>query len=344
MIPIEKLGIILSPTENEFENKGTINSGVYQHGDTLTFLYTAVQNENIFSIGYAKTEGPLKIVERLEHPVISPEFDYEKQGVKNAKIVKIEDTFYITYTAYDGMNLTGAYATSKDLLHFEKQGVITPKINYQEYERLIHSCGEKLNPKYHEYIDLFKGLGIESDELRLIRDKNIALFPRKINGKFALLQCIWPGIQIVYFDDFSDLTPSFWEDYLKNLTDYIVLDPKGSYEVNHIGTAGPPIETDEGWLLIYYGVKSTSYGKSYHVKAALLQIDKPEVVLSRLDLPLFSPTKDWEKIAKMGDIIFPSGHALFGNDLYIYYGAACIHTAVAKLDINDLLLALRKQV
>ena len=248
MITIEKHGIILSPTEIEFENKGVVNPGVYQEGDTVHLFYRAVQVGDLYTIGYAKTEGPLKIVERLEHPIITREFDYEKKGIKDASIVKIEDTYYTTYTAYNGINLTGALATSKDLIHFEKHGVITPKITYSEYERLIFSIGKKLNPKYHRFFNLFTEMGLEEDEFRFLRDKNVVLFPRKINGKFALLHSLWPGIQIVYFDDFTDLTPTFWEDYLKNLTDYIVLDPKGSYEVNHIGLGGPPIETEEGWL------------------------------------------------------------------------------------------------
>ena len=343
MITIEKHGIILSPTPKAFENKGVVNPGIYQEGEDVHFLYRAIGEGNLSTIGYAKAFGPLKIVERLEHPLILRDFDYEKKGVRDATIVKIEDTYYTTYTAYDGANITGALATSKDLVHFEKQGIITPKINYQEYERLVLSGGKKLNPKYHQYYKFFAEMGLENEEFRFLRDKEVVLFPRKINGKFALLHRIWPGIQIVYFEHWHDLTPSFWQDYLENLSDYIVLDPKGTHEVNYVGVGGPPIETDEGWLLIYYGVEETNRGKKYHVNAALLKMDQPEIELARLDLPLLSPTKEWEKKGAINDMVSPSGHALFGNDLYIYYGAAGTHTAVAKLDINELLLELRKQ-
>lgn len=343
MITIEKHGIILSPTEREFENKGVVNPGIYQDGETVHLLYRAVQDGNLSSIGYAKTAGPLKITERLEHPLITRDFDYESHGVKDARIVKIDDTYFTTYTAYDGINITGALATSKDLVHFEKHGIITPKINYQEYERLVLSNGKKLNPKYHHYYKLFNEIGLGDDEFRFLRDKDVVLFPRKINGKFAMLHRIWPGIQIVYFDDFKDLTPTFWEDYLQNLTDYIVLDPKGDFEVNYIGIGGPPIETDDGWLLIYYGVQETTRGKTYHVRAALLDIDTPEIELARLDIPLFSPTKSWEMKGEINDVVFPTGHSIFGDDLYIYYGAACTHTAVAKLKIKELLMELRKE-
>jgi predicted GH43/DUF377 family glycosyl hydrolase len=224
MITVEKHGIILSPTEKEFENSGVFNPGIYQEENTVHILYRAVQGENYSTIGYAKTEGPLKIVERLDHPIIIRDFDYEKHGVEDPRIVKIENTYYITYTAYDGVNAMGALATSKDLIHFEKHGIITPKINYQEYEHLIHCCGSKLNPKYHHYYNLFAQIGLVKDEFRFLRDKDIVLFPRKINGKFAMLHRIWPGIQVVYFNDWKDLTKSYWEDYLKNLNDYIVID------------------------------------------------------------------------------------------------------------------------
>jgi predicted GH43/DUF377 family glycosyl hydrolase len=344
MVTIEKLGIILSPTEKEFENTGVLNPGIYQEGNTVHILYRATQQGNFSTIGYAKTDGPIKIVERMEKPLIIRDFDYEKQGVEDARIVKIEDTYYITYTAYDGINAMGALAISKDLIHFEKHGIITPQVNYQQYESHVNLCNaSKLNPKYHEYYNLFAQIGLESDETRLLRDKDVVLFPRKINGQFVLLHRIWPGIQIVKFDDWKDLTLSFWENYLKNLTDHIILDPKDPYEMSYIGAGVPPIETADGWLLIYHGVHETTTGRIYHAKAALLHLEKPEMEISRLPYPLFSPTKQWEIEGEVSDIVFPTGHALFGNNLYIYYGAADKYIAVAKLDINELLLELRKQ-
>jgi len=342
MVKVEKHGIILSPTEREFENNGVLNPGIYQEGNTVHLLYRAVQHGNLSTIGYAKTEGPYHIVERLDKPLINRDFDYESHGVEDARIVKIEDTYYITYTAYDGVNAMGALATSMDLITFKKHGIITPKISYQQYESLILCCGNKLNPKYHHYYRLFAQIGLVADEFRLLRDKDVVLFPKKINGKFAMLHRIWPGIQIAYFEDWSELTESYWKNYLENLTDYIVLDPKGTFELNYIGAGGPPIETIDGWILIYHGVEETTKGGIYHAKAALLQLDKPEIEIARLDLPLFSPTKQWEIEGEVNDVVFPTGQALFGNDLYVYYGAADKHIAVAKMDINELLLELRQ--
>ncbi len=341
---LEKYGILLSPTEHEFENDGVFNPGIYQEGDTVHVLYRAVRHGNFSTIGYAKTNGPCQILERYNYPIIRPEFDYEKHGVEDVRLVNIDGVFYITYTAYDGINTLGALATSQDLIQFEKQGIITPKLNYKEYEKLVKCCDKHgLNPKYHHYFRLFAEIGLVEEKFRLLRDKDIVFFPRKIQGKFAMLHRIWPGIQVVYFDDWKELTKSFWEEYIKNLTDFIVLDPKGIFEVAYIGAGGPPIETDDGWLLIYHGVQETTTGRTYHAKAALLHREKPELEISRLPYPLFSPTKEWEKHGIVDNVVFPTGHALFGDDLYVYYGAADKYTGVIKMSLKKLLQELRKQ-
>ncbi len=158
-----------------------------------------------------------------------------------------------------------------------------------------------------------------------------------------MLHRIWPGIQIVYFDHWKDLTKAFWEDYLRNLTDHIVLDPKDLFEVNYIGAGGPPIETEDGWLLIYHGVQETIKGRTYHAKAALLHLDKPEIEISRLPYPLFSPTKKWEKHGIVDNVVFPTGNALFGDDLYVYYGAADKYIGVVKMSLKRILHELLKQ-
>lgn len=345
MIAIEKQGILLSPSELDFENNGVLNPGIYQENGQVHIFYRAVENGNLSTIGYAKTEGPLKLIERNTKPIITRDFDYEKRGVEDIRIVKIEDTYYLTYTAYDGINAMGALATSKDLKHFEKKGIITPFINYPQYKYHLEHCNqEKLNPKYYHYYKLFENIGLINEKHRYLRDKDIVLFPRKINGKFVMLHRIWPGIQIVYFEDWKDLTKSFWEDYLKNLHEYIVLDPKYNFELNYIGAGCPPIETKEGWLLIYHGVCEMQVGRCYHAAAALLDLNEPEKEISRLKVPLFSPTEEWEQHGVVDHVVFPTGTALFGDDLYIYYGAADKHTAVAKVSLQELLDELKNQI
>ena len=117
-------------------------------------------------------------------------------------MVKIKDTFYITYTAYDGINAVGALATSKDLINFKKQGIITPQVKYRECEMYISSdSGSQLNSRYHYFYKFFEKIGFVDDHNRMLRDKDVVLFPRKINKQFVMLHRIWPGIQIVKFND-----------------------------------------------------------------------------------------------------------------------------------------------
>ena len=343
MIAVKKHGILLSPTDHEFENNGVFNPGIFQIDNKVHVLYRAVQNGNFSTIGYAKTEGPLQLIERNQRPLLIPEFDYEKQGIEDPRIVKIDNTYYITYTAYDGINAMGAVATSKDLISFEKLGIVTPRINYRQYAKLVKCCNHSMNPKYHHFYRLFEQIGLAGEEFRYLRDKDLVLFPRKINGKFALLHRIWPGIQIVYFEDWKELTRSFWEDYIKNLSDYIVLDPKDAFEMNYIGAGGPPIETEEGWLLIYHGVQETTRGRTYHAKAALLDRDNPQIEISRLPRPLFSPSEKWEKEGVVNNVVFPTGHAVFEGELYLYYGASDKYTGVVSTPLKELLHFLKKQ-
>jgi len=107
MIEVKREGIILEKTTNDFENCGVLNPGVYQDGNIVHLFYRAVTENNHSTLGYCKLKGPLKLVERLNEPFFSPAFEYESIGVEDARIVKIDDLFYLTYTGYDGINALG---------------------------------------------------------------------------------------------------------------------------------------------------------------------------------------------------------------------------------------------
>ena len=174
--------------------------------------------------------------------------------------------------------------------------------------------------------------------------KRFHFFPKKINGKFALIHRIHPGIQLVLFEDFSELTKTFWDHYLMNLDEHIIMDPEFTYENNHIGGGCPPIETNYGWLFIYHAVNNTPTGLVYTASAALLDLKNPLKVLGRLRQPLFSPDLPWENEGPVNNVVFPTGTALFGNDLYIYYGAADRCIGVAKVPLDFLLQELNNSI
>ena len=174
------------------------------------------------------------------------------------------------------------------------------------------------------------------------RQKNWVLFPEKIDGKFALLHRILPGIQLVEFNDFSELTEDHWREYLKNLPDNIVMDPLYWFENRNVGGGAPPIETEDGWLIIYHTVGDSLSGKIYYASAALLDKANPLKVIGRLKEPLFSPVASWEKFGVVNNVVFPTGTVVNGNKLTIYYGAADSVIAAKSLNLTDLLFELKK--
>ncbi len=343
MITIKNEGIILEKTDLEFENKAVMNPACILLDGIIHMFYRAVNYDNISSIGYCQLKDN-KVVKRLKEPVLFPEYDYEKKGVEDPRITFLDGIYYLFYTAYDGKNALIAYATSRDLVHFTKQGTISPKISYDEAEDIFR--GSKVREKYTMFEMFYKEK--EGKDI-LLFEKDAALFPQKINHKpdcrqasFALLHRILPGIQIIYFDNFSELTKNYWRNYFKNLGDFIVLDPLFWFENRNIGGGCPPIETKDGWLIIYHTVEDTPLGKTYHASAALLDIKNPLKVLGRLKEPLFSPKASWEKSGVTNNVVFPTGAVIKYKKLYIYYGAADKLIAAKSVDLAELLTELKK--
>jgi beta-1,2-mannobiose phosphorylase / 1,2-beta-oligomannan phosphorylase len=338
MIDIKREGILLEKTLHEFENEGVLNPAVIREGDSVHIFYRAVHNGNISSIGYSRLDGPLTVAERWEKPIMVPEFDYESHGVEDARIVKIDQLYYMTYTAYDGTNARGALATSPDLKHFTKQGIIVPPITYAEFVFLAETAGTVNENYYRNYKFYYQGA--DPEKKIMLWDKNVVFFPRKINGKLTFFHRILPGIQLVSINNIKDLTKEFWKDYFLNLQDHIVMDPVFQHEANYIGSGCPPIETKDGWLFIYHGVEERDKGRVYSACAALLDLNNPLKVIARLPYPLFSPKYEWELDGEVNNVVFPSGTAIFGNTLFIYYGAADTLIASASINLTELVAEL----
>lgn len=338
MIQVKKEGIILSKTDLDFENEGVLNPAAIKEGDCVYLFYRAVQKGNFSTIGFCRLDGPLNVAERWDKPILFPEFDYETHGVEDARITKIEGIYYLTYTGYDGINARGALATSKELKHFKKQGLLVPPMTYAEFVYLVESAG-KVNENYYlNHKFYYQASDIEKKIL--LWDKNVIFFPRRINGKYVFFHRIRPGIQLVAVSKLKELTKEFWVDYVLNLQDHIVLDPKHPHEISYIGGGCPPIETQYGWLFIYHGVHETENGLVYSACAALLDLNNPTKELARLPYPLFTPEYDWELIGEVDNVVFPTGAVVFGETLFIYYGAADSCIACASLSLPGLLAEL----
>ncbi len=338
MIEVKREGIILNKTSLEFENEGVLNPAVIREGDSVHLFYRAVQKGNHSSIGYCRLDGPLTVAERWDKPFILPEFEYESQGVEDARIVKIDNTYFLTYTGYDGTNARGALATSKDLRHFKKKGIIVPPITYAEFVFLAESAN-KVNENYYRN-HKFYYQEADPEKKMMLWDKNVVFFPRRINGQLVFLHRIRPGIQITFVKRLKELTKEFWMNYFMDLQEHIVLDPIHGHESSYIGSGCPPIETEHGWLLIYHGVEETDKGLVYSACAALLDLNEPSRELARLPYALFSPELEWELHGEVNNVVFPTGTSIFGSTLFIYYGAADTHVACASVNLKELVAEL----
>jgi predicted GH43/DUF377 family glycosyl hydrolase len=229
-----------------------------------------------------------------------------------------------------------AYATSKDLAHFEKHGIISAQFTYDEAEDIFRHSG--VRERYQMFESVLKDR-VGKDVY--LWEKDAFIFPKKFNGKFALVHRVLPGIQIAYFNSFSELNDDYWRKYFVELDKYIILDPKYEFESRNIGGGAVPIETEDGWLLIYHTVEDSKYGKIYHANAALLNRNNPTRVIGRLRSPLFSPKEEWEKRGNTDNVVFPTGCIVRGSQLFIYYGAGDKLIAAKSIDLKSLLSELK---
>ena len=335
MIEVKKEGVLLVKTDFAFENEGVLNPGAIEVNGIIHIFYRAVHKGNFSSIGHCRLFNPLSVLDRSETPVFIPQFEYESHGIEDPRIVKIEDLYYLTYTAYDGLNALGALAVSSDLIHFEKKGIMVPQISYDEFKQLTGSKYE-INKKYIRYNDNHGNTEHYGKKI-LIWDKNVIFFPERINGKLYFLHRIKPEIQIARINEISDLTHEYWSDYLLHFDEHILLTSKYSHEVSYIGGGCPPIKTEKGWLLIYHSVHDTLGGYVYSACAALLDLENPCIEVARLPYPLFSPDHKWELIGEVNNVCFPTGAIVQDEILYIYYGAADEQIACASIHLEVLL-------
>jgi predicted GH43/DUF377 family glycosyl hydrolase len=333
---IKNLGVILKPTDKDFENQAVLNPGCITVDGITHMFYRAVRQGNYSCIGYCRLQGTA-VIYRSEQPIIVSEYDFEKHGVEDPRIVLVDGTYYMFYAAYDGKNAHTAYATSNDLQHFEKRGLITPSFSYAEAIALLPAL--PLLEKYVWYGKHYEEAIATDVELW---EKDTFVFPKKINGKFLLLTRVMPGIQIFSCESLVELTDDWWKDRLRSLDKYILMQPHYWFETRKIGCGCPPIETSDGWLLIYHGVEDSPHGNVYRAGAALLDLTDPTKVIARLPEPLFSPTESWETSGTAANVVFPTAALCNGDMLTIFYGAADSYIAAKQLSLNELLNQLKQ--
>jgi len=171
-------------------------------------------------------------------------------------------------------------------------------------------------------------------------DKDAALLPRRFNGYWALIH-----------RPTTSLGSHIWISYSPDLRHWghhrLILEARRGawWDANKIGLSAPPIETPEGWLVIYHGVRQTASGSLYRLGLALFDLERPEHCLHRGDTWVFGPEMEYERKGDVNNVVFPCGYVLGpdGDTLYLYYGAADTSVALATASLRALLDWVREQ-
>lgn len=304
----EKNPILIPLPYHPWEFRATFNAAALEGNGTTHILYRAMGHDDTSVIGYASSRDGMNIDERLPEPVYLPREEFETKarpgnsGCEDARLSKINDRIYMTYTAYNGIDPTRVALTSLSQSDFYDK-----KWNW-ETPILISPPG--------------------------INDKNACIFPEKINNAYVFFHRIDPCIWIDYVKDIT-FRGNHW------LSGEILLEPRSDkWDSEKVGISGPPIKTDKGWLLIYHGVSKKD--RMYRLGALLLHPQHPNHILSRLDEPILEPMEDYEMKGVRSGTVFSNGIVLKDKTLFVYYGGADQVLAVATCELDAILRELTK--
>jgi predicted GH43/DUF377 family glycosyl hydrolase len=218
---------------------------------------------------------------------------------------------------------------------YEKKGIEDPRVTVVEdicyvVYTAVGDCGPRIAlAKTSDYVN-YERIALISEP----GNKDGILFPRRINGRYARLdRPIGLG------------TGSIWVSYSPDLVNWgdsqVVIRPHAGYwDEFRVGASVAPIETDQGWLEIYHGVKMTSAGPIYRAGVVLLDLDDPSQVIKRGSHPILSPREEYERIGDINNVCFACGAVLCDDgEMKIYYGAAdtsiCIATCTLRQILED---------
>jgi len=226
--------------------------------------------------------------ERISERVIFPVSENESSGIEDARFVRFEDDdksviYYATYTAYNGFTILPQILETTDFLTFR-----------------MHTLSGKA-----------------------AQNKGMALFPRKINGKFVMLSRQDGVNNYIMFSD----SVRFWNEA------QLLQEPIHPLEFVQVGNCGSPVETSAGWLALFHGVGPM---RKYSVWAELLDLDDPSQVIGRLDEPILTPDEH-ERDGYVPNVVYTCGSMIHGDTLIIPYGIADQRCRVATVSVSELL-------
>ena len=231
---------------------------------------------------------------KISGRVIFPISSAESRGIEDARFVRFREDdgtekIYATYTAYDGFTILPKLLTTEDFINFR----IMP----------MHGDGAQ--------------------------NKNFALFPRKIKGKYAMLARIDGVNNYLFYSDRITL----WNNPIK------IQEPKYPWEFTQIGNCGSPIYTEHGWLVITHGVGAM---RRYCIGASLLDLEDPTIEIGRLKEPLLSPLEE-EREGYVPNVVYSCGSIIHNNHLILPYAVSDYASSYVTVNMDDLMAALKEK-
>jgi len=228
---------------------------------------------------------------RVSQRVLFPSTASQSNGIEDARFVRFLNddgsfTYYATYTAYDGKIILPQLLETPDFVHFKFRTLNGPAV----------------------------------------QNKGMALFPRKINGHYAMLSRQDDENILIMFSD----NIHFWAE------PKILMSPAQPWEFIKLGNCGSPIETERGWLVLSHGVGAM---RKYCLGAFLLDLNDPNRVIGRLPEPLLCPNEA-EREGYVPNVVYTCGALLHGRELIIPYAMSDSATSFATVSLDELLAAM----
>jgi predicted GH43/DUF377 family glycosyl hydrolase len=249
---------------------------------------TEVAARKILMLAESNYEVQFAPDSRLSARVLFPVTPSQSNGIEDARFVRFQEddgshTYYATYTAYDGKLILPQFIETADFLHFKFITLNGPAV----------------------------------------QNKGMALFPRKVNGRYTMLgRQDYENIYVMFSDH-----PHFWHDAQR------VLEPAFPWEFIQIGNCGSPLETERGWLVLSHGVGPM---RKYCLGAFLLDLHDPTKVIGRLPEPLLQANAD-EREGYVPNVVYSCGSLLRGQRLIIPYAMSDYATTFATVSLDEML-------
>lgn len=292
--------ILLPDPTSDWECYNVFNPAVVYHNGLWRMWYRAQGLDWISRIGYAVSADGLHW-NRLRWPLLEPVDAADSRGVEDPRVVWLDGRYVMTYTAY-GRQFTGEGEPTHD------GGGILPMVAVSQNG----ITWQRLGPIVH---------GEDN--------KDHVLFPRKVNGRYAVLHRRWPNVWIAYSDDLHT-----WPEAEMALIYGPRLNEPDAWDSKSVGSNGAPIETAQGWLLLNHGYNEDHV---YKFGVVLLDLADPTQVIARPKTAVFWPQELWELRGDVPNVVFSGANPVVDGMVYVYYGGGDHVIGLATCSLVDLL-------